>query len=340
MFRVDVEKGKTYLLRIINAGMNSEHFFAVAGHKLTVVGRDGSYIKPLNSDFVMITPGQSMDVLLQANQPRGLYYMAARPYASVAGVGFDNSTTTAIVRYTDKTNKTRPPPLFPLLPAYNDTTAATNFVLGFRSLANSDHPSNVPIAINTRMKITISVNTLPCINRTCEGPNGTRFSASMNNISFQPPSTDILSAYYKMINGVFEGNFPNKPPLVFNFTADSFPPNLFTPKVATKVKVLEYNSSVEIVFQGTNLLAGENHPIHIHGYSFYVVGFGFGNFDAKKDPLSYNLVDPPKFNTIGVPKNGWAAIRFRANNPGNFSNILIKLLALTSFDIFSLCLTL
>jgi laccase len=45
-----------------------------------------------------------------------------------------------------------------------------------------------------------------------------------------------------------------------------------------------------------------------------VVGWGSGNFDPNKDPSRYNLVDPPEETTVGVPHNGWAAIRFRANN--------------------------
>ncbi|RVX06984.1 Laccase-14 [Vitis vinifera] len=85
---------------------------------------------------------------------------------------------------------------------------------------------------------------------------------------------------------------------------------------ATEVRVLEYNSTVEIVFQGSNVVAGTYHPMHLHGHSFYVVGWGFGNFDENSDPLRYNLVDPPLQNTVSVPKNGWAAIRFKASNPG------------------------
>ncbi|GLT26739.1 hypothetical protein SLA2020_017840 [Shorea laevis] len=42
---------------------------------------------------------------------------------------------------------------------------------------------------------------------------------------------------------------------------------------------------------------------------------GLGNFDKEKNPSTYNLVDPPLQNTVNVPKNGWATIRFRANNP-------------------------
>lgn len=99
--------------------------------------------------------------------------------------------------------------------------------------------------------------------------------------------------------------------------SDDLPDNTELTLKATKVKVLEYNEEVEIVFQGTNTInASENHPMHLHGYSFYLVGSGFGNFDNVRDPQSYNLVDPPKMTTISVPMKGWAAIRFKASNPG------------------------
>lgn len=97
---------------------------------------------------------------------------------------------------------------------------------------------------------------------------------------------------------------------------------LQTPKHGTRVRVLEHGSSVEIVFQGTNLVAGIDHPMHLHGFSFFVVGYGFGNFDPERDELGYNLVDPPFQNTVVVPKNGWATIRFAANNPGNYIVII------------------
>ena len=82
------------------------------------------------------------------------------------------------------------------------------------------------------------------------------------------------------------------------------------------MKVLNYNEEIEIVFQGTNLLDGSAfHPMHLHGYSFYVVGKGFGNYDNEADPKNFILVDPVEVNTFSVPKNGWLAIRFVANNP-------------------------
>uniref|UniRef100_A0A2N9J4G6 Laccase n=1 Tax=Fagus sylvatica TaxID=28930 RepID=A0A2N9J4G6_FAGSY len=148
------------------------------------------------------------------------------------------------------------------------------------------------------------------------GPNGSRLATSVNNISFVNPSIDILQAYYYHVNGVFGTRFPDFPPLLFNFTAEDLPLYLETPKHGTKVKILDYNTNVELVFQGTSLVGGNDHPMHLHGFSFYVVGSGLGNFDKDKDPLGYNLVDPPLQNTIAVPIDGWTAIRFKADNPG------------------------
>ncbi|WKA10684.1 hypothetical protein VitviT2T_028246 [Vitis vinifera] len=192
-----------------------------------------------------------------------------------------------------------------------------NEEMRLRALATKDYPVDVPQHVDTRMYITISVNTLPCDDNSCDGPNGSRVSASLNNISFVEPSIDVLQAYYKRIKHVYESDFPNEPPYYFNFTGDNLPDTLLTPDQGTKAKVLDYNSTVEIVFQGTNVQnAAENHPMHLHGYSFYLVGYGFGNFNKKTDRKKFNLVDPPEVNTIGVPTNGWAAIRFRADNPG------------------------
>lgn len=80
--------------------------------------------------------------------------------------------------------------------------------------------------------------------------------------------------------------------------------------------MLNYGEQVEMVFQGTTIVSPESHPMHLHGYSFYVVGLGYWNFDYGSDPVSFNLIDPPKVNTIMVPAKGWVAIRFVADNPG------------------------
>ncbi|KAI8016208.1 Laccase-14 [Camellia lanceoleosa] len=318
-FRLSVDNGKTYLLRIINAAVDSELFFAIAEHNVTVVGMDGSYLKPISTANVAISPGQTMNVLLTANQPLGHYYMAARQFISVGWADVENATT-AVIEY--RGNYTAPStPIFPSnLPSHRDIEAGNGFLSRLRSLANKEHPISVPQNISPPMFVVVSEKEIICPNRSCASLDGSRLSSAMNNITFQNPTTDILLAYYRDISGVYETDFPDYPKWFYNFTSDDLPNNTVIPTIGTKVRMFNFNETVEIVFQGTDVLAGaQNHPMHMHGYSYYVVGSGLGNFNNETDPKSYNLVDPPELNTVRVPKNGWVIVRFTANNPGMFS---------------------
>uniref|UniRef100_A0A5B7AIK0 Laccase n=1 Tax=Davidia involucrata TaxID=16924 RepID=A0A5B7AIK0_DAVIN len=318
-YRRVVDHGKTYLLRIVSAVMNVELFFAIAGHNLTVVGMDGNYLKPFTTPYIMISPGQTMDVLLVANQSLGRYYMATRQYDSVKEEeqDFDKQNVTAILEY--RGNYTPPAnPIFPsTLPSFMDFMAADRFLARLRSLASPDHPVDVPLNVTTRMFLVASMNQILCADHSCKGIHGNKLSASINNISFRNPTTDVLLAYYRNISGFYTSDFPDQPGWYYNFTADEFPFNVTVADPGTKVKMLNYNETVEVIFQGTNVLqTSESHPMHLHGYSFYVVGSGYGNFDPENDPKGYNLVDPPELTTVSVHKEGWATIRFVASNPG------------------------
>ncbi|XP_071713839.1 laccase-14-like [Rutidosis leptorrhynchoides] len=313
-----VEKGKTYLFRMVNAAMNNLAFFAVANHSLTVVGCDGAYTKPLVSNYITISPGQTLDILLEANQPNNNYYMASKFFNGQPSSAFENTTTVAIVEYTGNFTSSTPP-VFPSMPAFNNRNASFNFTASLRSLASAEHPIDVPLTIKRTLFYTLSINSENCTAANpCEGNRTARFKASVNNITFAMPKTSILQAYYRGLGaGIYGDDFPDQPPLKFNYTQlTNLSRALRFPETGTEVSMLKHNQTVELVFQGTNLLAGIDHPMHLHGHSFYVVGSGFGNYKRSRDSLSYNLIDPPLMQTIAVPQNGWTAIRFKANNPG------------------------
>ncbi|GMN24459.1 hypothetical protein TIFTF001_000579 [Ficus carica] len=323
-FKLKVKPGKTYLLRLINAALNDELFFSIANHTLKVVEADAVYVKPFDTDTILIAPGQTTNVLLKTkpNFPNANFFMTARPYATGLGT-FDNSTVAGIVEYEfpSKTPHSTLPikklQLFkPILPALNDTSFATKFSKKLRSLANSQFPANIPQKVDKRLFFTISLGTNPCThNTTCQGPNGSMFAASVNNISFALPTTSLLQAhFFGQSNGVYTSNFPISPLIPFNYTGT--PPNNTNVGNGTKVVVLPFNTSVELIMQDTSILGVESHPLHLHGFNFFVVGQGFGNFDPNKDPANFNLVDPVERNTIGVPSGGWVAMRFLADNPG------------------------
>ncbi|KAL8162633.1 hypothetical protein V2J09_014122 [Rumex salicifolius] len=317
---VPIASGETQLLRVINSGLNQELFFSVANHKMTVVGADASYVKPFTTGVIMVGPGQTTDVLITADQPPNRYYMAAKPYQSAQNAPFDNTTATAILQYssTPCAAKCSNPssPVFPNLPAFNDTNTVTTFTKSFRS------PRKVPVPqdIDENLFFTVGLGLNSCppnfSKSQCQGPNGTRFTASMNNVSFILPSNwSLLQAHKEGIPGVFTPDFPANPSVQFDYTGN-VSRSLWQPTAATKLYKLKYGATVQIVLQGTSIFAAENHPIHLHGYDFYILASGFGNFDPKTDTSKFNLVDPPMRNTVGVPVNGWSVIRFVADNPG------------------------
>ncbi|KAL5809194.1 hypothetical protein ACOSQ3_029885 [Xanthoceras sorbifolium] len=316
-YKLEVEKGKTYLLRIINAALNNQLFYKVANHKLTVVGVDAEYTKPYVTDVVVIAPGQTADVLLTADQPVGSYYMAAHPYASQPAIPFASTTTRGIIVYDGAGSAA---PIMPVLPAFSDTPTAHKFFSNLTGLVDGPNWVPVPSHVDKHMFVTIGLGLDQCgTNTTCQGQNGQRFSASMNNASFVfPPSLSMLQAFFFNVNGVYTPDFPSKPPVKFDYTNTNVSNNtslLFAPK-STSVTKLKFNETVEMVLQNTALIAIENHPMHLHGFNFHVLAQGFGNYDPKRDSKKFNLVNPQRRNTIAVPVGGWAVIRFQANNPG------------------------
>ena len=100
-FRLKVKPGKTYMLRLINAALNDELFFAVANHTLTVVEVDAVYVKPFTVRTLVISPGQTTNVLLNTKPayPGANFYMFARPYSTIRPGTFDNSTVAGILEY-------------------------------------------------------------------------------------------------------------------------------------------------------------------------------------------------------------------------------------------------
>ncbi|KAE8711193.1 Laccase-17 [Hibiscus syriacus] len=176
-----------------------------------------------------------------------------------------------------------------------------NFAHKLHSLGNAQYPANVPQKVDKHFFFTVGLGTSPCQhNQTCQGPNGTKFAASVKNVSFAMPTTEILHAHsFGQSNGVYTPDFPSSPKIPFNYTGT--PPNNTIVSNGTKVVVLPFNTSVELVMQDTSILGAESHPLHLHGFNFFVVGQGFGNFDPNRDPAKFNLIDPVERNTVGVP---------------------------------------
>ena len=69
--------------------------------------------------------------------------------------------------------------------------------------------------------------------------------------------------------------------------------------------VLKKDQLVRFVFENPT---GMDHPFHLHGHSFHVLG----------KPGALNLKDPPLKDTVTIPAKGGLVIQWRANNPGKW----------------------
>ncbi|XP_038693732.1 laccase-7-like isoform X2 [Tripterygium wilfordii] len=319
MFRLNVKQGKTYLLRIVNTGLDNNLFFKIANHSMTVVGIDGAYTTPYVTDVLMVALGQTTDVLVTANQPVGSYYMASSLYDTIPLPG-ENTTTRGLIVYEGANPSVAPS--VPVLPDSHDTNTTHRFQSNLTGLPGSPHFLPVPLEVNERMFVTTGLALIPCPpSYTCNnGIMGNALSSSMNNKSFVPPrGLSMMEAFYYNVSGIYTTDFPDNPPKVFDYvnTSISFDQSLIFTERSTSVKKLKFNSTVEVVLQDTAIVTlGNHHPIHLHGFSFHVLAQGFGNYDPVRDSPKFNLINPPYRNTVLVPTGGWTVVRFRADNPG------------------------
>ncbi|XP_024397494.1 laccase-4 isoform X1 [Physcomitrium patens] len=337
--KVKVTHGETYLLRVVNACLNFGMFFGVANHSLKVVQLDSAYVKPFTVNTVLIAPGQTLDALLTANRASGRYYMAASPYSvpDPQYVPFPEIPATARMEYEESSyeierSSSEIVTYMPTFPSPNDSNYRHKFDDLQKSINTTYQTLDVPETVDKHLFFTVGYGLDKSSSchpfKTCvDGYDGQyRVVGSVNNISFVTPNTTSKSlleiAYLRdhgnaSVTSALDLDFPSQPTMTFNYTGSTrLPLSQWFSKHATKLSVINYNASVQIILQNTNIVQFETHPFHLHGYSFYIVGRGNGNYDPDSSPATFNLVDPPLRNTFGVPHRGWLALRFRADNPG------------------------
>ncbi|KAG5612014.1 hypothetical protein H5410_023295 [Solanum commersonii] len=116
----NVDIGKKYLLKVVNAAMSKTLYFGIARHNLIVIAMDGSPItEPFTTDYIELTIQHSIHCIFEANQQPDYYYMVVVTNISEA---YDtNKITTAIIEYQGSYIPSLPP-LLPLLPNFSPTT--------------------------------------------------------------------------------------------------------------------------------------------------------------------------------------------------------------------------
>lgn len=94
-----VQKGKKYRIRLIDSSVDGWMKFTIDGHKLTVIAADFVPIEPYETDAVILTSGQRYDVVVEADQDVGNYWMRVVYQTACNGLTIDNDDIRGILRY-------------------------------------------------------------------------------------------------------------------------------------------------------------------------------------------------------------------------------------------------
>jgi L-ascorbate oxidase len=321
---LQVEAGKTYLLQVINAATLVAVNLAIANHTMTVVGADGTYVKPIEVSSLDMGVAQRYMVLLTTDQPDGSYWMETSIRFRDGG-----PLGRGYLRYGDSspptTSNNSTTPIL-VHPNVSDASAWFDFEGSLVTLNPDDY--------NTSFVLTSPVKKQYIVVGTQANDAKTGLLRwAVNNVSetFQARptlytalealgSTEAAPWPDTIVTELYD--LPETPPVPFNYTENLLnQSSLITTNIEAAADVvlrLERGDVIEVVMQNALALNGraEFHSWHMHGHSFWVVGQGNGTFDPKTDPDSFNLKNPLRRDTLSLLPYGWTAIRFAADNPG------------------------
>ncbi|KAF2671318.1 laccase [Microthyrium microscopicum] len=98
---INVTPNKLHLLRIINTGINQYFHVSADGHPFTVVAADFTPITPYTTNSLVLTVGQRYDVIFNASQAVGNYWLRVGTGGGTCdGPNSNAANIRAIIRYT------------------------------------------------------------------------------------------------------------------------------------------------------------------------------------------------------------------------------------------------
>ncbi|KAI9123722.1 hypothetical protein K1719_005022 [Acacia pycnantha] len=287
-----VDHGKTYRLRISNVGLKTSINLRIQGHKMKLVEVEGTHTVQQIYSSLDIHLGQSYSVLFTADQPAGDYYIAVSTRFSRRLL-----KNTAILHYSN--SHTRPFGPFPPAPTL-DIASSLSQARTIRQNLTANGPRPNPQG-SYHYGLIKPTRTIVFANSAAHINGKQRYA--VNGVSYVEPDTPLKMADYFNIPGVFSvGSIPAYP------TGGSGN-NAY---LQTSVLGANYHEFVEIVFQNWE---NSVQSWHIDGYSFFVVGFGGGQWTAASRG-GYNLRDGVARCTTQVYPRSWTAMYMALDNVG------------------------
>ncbi|PCH37424.1 multicopper oxidase [Wolfiporia cocos MD-104 SS10] len=278
-FNVTLEPNKTYRLRLVNTGSFVAMDFSVDNHVLTVIEADGTAVEPFQVSSVSLAVAQRYSVLLTTNQTADAYWMRAA--LDQTAFTYNNPGVQVeirgVVRY-----------------GVNDDAMP--------DIALLDNPPNLPSgspgSMDTSQLVPVGGGPAP------EPDLNVYFEISMQ----YPDGADYYSHYLAFINSTSWAPL-NGTSSLFSHLGSHTPTGSADIDNSQLLTTINEISTVELIID--NLDDGD-HPFHLHGYKFWVLGGGSGRYQGQ----SVNNTAPMLRDTTVIPEYSWVILRFVADNPG------------------------
>ncbi|XP_053999584.1 uncharacterized protein LOC128887574 [Hylaeus anthracinus] len=338
---ITVEAKKRYRFRLINSFCTiCPVILTIERHNLTVIATDGIPTDPVTVTSIISFAAERYDFVIHTNQEPGAYWIQARLQYPCVESGIQQlavlqylNASTIPMRAAPTFNNALPTGIV-LNPIHGDCRDPRPDAICISDLriaranakCSDDKDIGKPEA-DVKLYMAIGFNDFTpqefyhanhYRDFSVPVPGGIE-NAMLGNITFAFPPSPPLS----QLEDLPQDQFCN---------AENMPTscNNTKPCTCTHVIKLPLNSIVEIVLVDESRLT-LMHPIHLHGHSFRVLSMGrpLGVFTSatsmsinhikqldENGELERNFNGPPGKDTIPVPDNGFAVIRFRTNNPG------------------------
>lgn len=283
-----VQKGKKYRIRLLDAQTDGWMKFSIDGHKLTVIAADLVPIVPYQTDSVILTSGQRYDVVFEANQDIGNYWMRATYQTACNGLAIGRNDIKGILRYEGANQDAEP--------TTKKSPSITN------SCGDEPYASLVPYVKKDVGEAASKKN----LNIGWFYETDLVFHWAINTkaleIDWQRP-TDLL--IYRN-ESVFPTDYN-----VYEIPADKSV-SMTRPGFPWYSGLMKWHQWTYWVIQDLGLVHAY-HPFHLHGHDFHILAQGFGLYT----PLTrLNRKNPPRRDTATMAGSGYLVIAFENDNPG------------------------
>ena len=322
----EVEKGKSYRFRVINAAYAYQSTLSIDGHSMCMMSLDGHDIEPVTVDKIFSHSGERTDFILTANRSIGNYWirldsLTPGKFSNYAILRYKNATieepTTTAKECTNQSPCTWLNCPFESKSTFN--------CINIDQLKSAETSSRAPEASTGRFR-EIFLNTGYSL------INGAVVRHA-NGVSFELPTVSALTQPDEVRKRCTEEH------------------GCGIEKVCWCVNSIEiqFGDVIQLNLLNLGFMSDIHHPIHTHGYNFHVLKLGyrptndsFAHFGPIQD-VSCNTDNPvavcnnaswtdpswyggnvpgieldraPQKDVIVVPAGGYAVIRFVADNPG------------------------